>query len=126
MKSLYSKYFIFSRLLFLGIPIFSMMPYYQNKITEIQEIQGAATYTIVLKCSEIEPTAVYAPATYQESLNPDQIRIFLPNTILADGVEPIVGVVEVMGTGIEILLFGKLIKKIASNGIVVVTVKASR
>jgi hypothetical protein len=125
MKNVYSKYFIFSRLLLVSSSIFSMMPYYQNTITEIQEIHGATTYTLVLKCSNNEPIAVYAPANYQESLESSQIRIFMPNTILAEFVEPIAGTMEVMSSGVEILLFGKLVNKISSDGLVAITIKVA-
>jgi hypothetical protein len=101
------------------------MPYYQNKVTEIQEIHGATTYTLILKCSEREPIAVYAPASYEESLEPSQLRIFLPNSVLAEGVEPIAGIIEIMSSGIEILLFGKLINKVASDGLIFITIEVS-
>jgi hypothetical protein len=126
MKNVYIKYFVFSRLLLASSSIFSVMPQYQNKITQIQEIHGAKTYTLVLKCTQREPIAVYAPATYQESLDSSQIRIFLPNTVLAEGVEPIAGTMEVMSSGVEILLFGKLIKKSASDGLIFITIEVSQ
>ena len=123
MKNVYGIYLIFSSILFFSVSLFSMMPKYENIIYDIQEIHGATRYTIVLKCSEAEPIAVYAPATYQESLQDSKIRIFMPNSMLAQGVEPLDGVLEVLASGIEILLFGKLLSKTSSNGLLFITVE---
>lgn len=123
MKNLDIKKFIMTSLLLVTSSLFSMMPYYQNKVVQVQEIHGATTYTIMLKCSSQEPIIVYAPASYQESLNSSQIRFFLPNTSFDENLENNLESLKVMGNGIEILLFGDLVKKIVSDGIISLTVK---
>lgn len=109
----------------LAIPNFfnAMMPVYQNEITGIQDIQGAITYTLILSCEQEKPIAVYAPATYQESLNDQQVTIFMPNTTLAQGVDEIEGMVETTGSGVTISLVGKLKQKMIADHKIYITIE---
>lgn len=100
-----------------------MMAAYHNIITDIQDIQGATTYTLVITCTQLEPIAVYAPETYQESLNNQQVTIFMPNTTLAEGVEEIPGMVEVVSSGVTIFLAGKLKQKLIGNHKISITIE---
>ncbi|MBI2345112.1 hypothetical protein HYV10_03505 [Candidatus Dependentiae bacterium] len=95
--------------------VYAMMPAYQNIITDIQGIQGATTYTLIIACDHLEPIIVYAPVTYQESLDNQQITFFMPNTKLGQGVEEISGIIEVMSSGVTIFLTGKLKQKIVAD-----------
>ncbi len=110
---------------FLLIPQFfnAMMPYYQNTITDIQAIEGATTHTLIIFCDQLEPIAVYAPTTYQESLDDEQVTIFMPNTVLAEGVAEIPGVIELMSSGVSIFLVGKLKQKLIADHKIVITIE---
>lgn len=113
---------------FLLIPQFfnAMMPYYQNTITNIQAIEGATTYTLIISCDQLEPIAVYAPTTYQESLDDQKVTIFMPNTSLAEGVVEIPGVIELMSSGVSIFLVGKLKQKLVADHKIVITIEVKQ
>lgn len=122
MKMQYVKY-LFMVVLAMPHAVTAMMPIYQNVITDIYGIQGATTYTLVLLCDQREPIAVYAPGTYQDSLDTEQVTIFMPNSTLAQGVEEIADMVEVMSSGVTIFLRGKFKQKIVADHKIMITVE---
>lgn len=114
--------------LFLVIPKFfnAEMPYYHNTITNIDAIKGATTYTLIITCDQLEPIAVYAPMTYQESLDDQKVTIFMPNTVLAEGVAEIPGVVELISSGVSIFLDGKLKQKLIADHKIYITIEVKQ
>ncbi len=115
--SMNKRYNLYLAIVFLAIPQYfiAMMPYYQNKITNIEEIDANTTYTLVITCDQLEPIALYAPATFQESQESSEIRIFMPHTTLAEGIAEVPGVLDQTSSGVSILLVGKLVKKIITD-----------
>ena len=102
------------------------MPYYHNTITNIDVIQGATTYTLMITCDQLEPIAVYAPMTYQESLDDEHVTIFMPNTVLAEGVAEIPGVIELINSGVSIFLTGKLKQKLIADHKIYITIEVKK
>jgi len=102
-----------------------MMPEYVNVVTEIQEIHGGSTYSLILKCTEQDPIIVYAPATHEESISDEIYRSFMPGTTLAPDVADSSGVVEQTGSGVEIVLLGRLKEKIVVDYTVILVVEVA-
>ena len=99
------------------------LPEYVNVITEIQECHAGSTYSLILKCEQQDPIITYAPATYEESMSDEIYRSFMPSTTLAQGVSDSSGVIEETGSGVEIVLFGRLKEKIVGDYTIVLTVE---
>lgn len=123
MKKQSLKYILILSLIMPYAASAEMMHSYQNKIIDIQDIQGTSTYTLILTCEEPNPIAVYAPETYQDSLNPELTTIFMPRTTLAQDVEEVPGMVEVTGEGITIFLRGNFKGKLVADHKMSVTVE---
>lgn len=102
---------------------YGMLPEYTNVITEIQEFHGGSTYSLILKCEQQDPIITYAPATYEESVEDQIYRFFMPSTTLAPGVGGSSGVIEETGSGVEIVLLGRLKEKIVSDYTIVLVVE---
>jgi hypothetical protein len=99
------------------------MPYYHNTITGIDAIEGATSYTLIISCDQLDPIIVYAPMTYQESLDDTKITYFMPNTVLAPGIDEIPGVIESTSSGISIFLDGKLKQKLVADHKIFITIQ---
>lgn len=99
------------------------MPEYVNVITEIQEIHSGSTYSLILKCDQIDPIITYAPATYEESVSDEIYRSFMPSTTIAIGISDSSGVIQETGSGVEIVLFGRLKDKIVGDYTIILTVE---
>lgn len=102
------------------------MPYYHNTITNIDAMKGATSYTLIITCDQLDPIIVYAPMTYQESLDDTKVTYFMPNTVLAPGIEEIPGVIESINSGVSIFLDGKLKKKLVTDHKIFITIEVKQ
>ena len=91
------------------------MQKYENEITDIAEIAGAKSYTLVLSCSQLNPIVVYAPDNFAESGQDDVHRYVLPNTTIHDDVQNDSASVQQDGQHVEVLLFGQLLLQKTGN-----------
>ena len=103
-----------------------VLPAYNNMVTDLYEIQTQSSYTLVLKCQNQNPIAMYSPANFQESLSDTVHRVYMPNTHLSDQVKKISGVVDFDGSGVQLLLPGKLQHKMVGDGLVVFKVAIAK
>lgn len=113
---------IFSIMCIMSITL-AALPEYVNMITDIQEIHGGTRYSLMLSCQHENPIITYAPATYEETMSDELYRAFMPNTRLADGVIDSSGAVQETGSGVEIILFGRLIEKIVADHTIMLVVE---
>lgn len=102
---------------------YAVLPEYVNVITDIQEIHGGSTYSLVLKCQQQDPIITYDPATYEESLSDEIYRSFMPGTTLADGICDSSGIIEQTDSGVAIVLLGRLKEKIVGDYMIILTVE---
>lgn len=93
-------------------------PGYENAIIAIQEFTGQKSCKLVLTFQNNDPVCLYTPQSFAESLNSTFYRIFIPRTRLEDGVTSSFDLHE-NEDGIELVLYGKSLKKIISGNIVV-------
>ncbi|MCX5924236.1 MAG: hypothetical protein NTZ68_02345 [Candidatus Dependentiae bacterium] len=93
---------------------------YSNQIVGIQEIYGAKNFTIVLTFEQDGPIITYAPASYADSQNDSFNRFFMPNTVLSDGAGS--GALQQSGSGVELVLFGTLVKKIVDGNTIMISI----
>lgn len=82
---------------------------YENEITDIREIAGITSYSLVLSCTQLNPIVVYAPQNFYESGQGQVHRYLLPNTTLSQTVDHEHAVVQQDGPHVEVLLFGQLL-----------------
>lgn len=105
------KYFLISNFLMVSMVHAQHldMKRYENEITDLQEIAGAKSYTLVLSCSQLNPIVVYAPENFHESGQDDVHRYLLPNTTLSEEINNESASVQQDGHHVEVLLFGQLL-----------------
>ncbi len=91
------------------------MKKYENEVTDIQEIAGVSSYTLVLSCTQLNPIVVYAPYSFTESEAQDVHRYLLPNTTISEEIDNQSSIVRKDGHHVEVLLFGQLLLQTTEN-----------
>jgi len=94
---------------------------YHNKIVDIQEIVTPSGSNFVITCEQDEPVCNYAPETYQESLDKNIYRFFMPMTTLSEGIASDLEVQEFDG-GVELVMYAKDVHKVISGNRILITV----
>jgi len=95
---------------------------YQNQILSFREIHGASSYTLILMCDQKDPIITYAPASYDESKNSNIVRFLMPNSIIDEKIIDQEELIKQKNGGVEVLLFGPLLKKVIGDHMVIMTV----
>ena len=89
---------------------------YENTIVAIQEFTTLGGCKLILTFQHDDPVCVYAPQSFSESLDNTSFRIYMPRTMVADGVSSSYDIQQ-SDDGIELLLTGKSLKKIMSGNV---------
>ena len=102
-----------------------VLPAYSNTITHVDQIYGQTRYTLVLECSNRDPIINYVPETYQDFEEQEVTRLYMPQTTIGyDFNDNIVSVVP-YGSGVEIVLFGRVLDKIVSEYKIVIILECA-
>lgn len=97
---------------------------YQNKITAIQEIATVSGTNVIISFEHDDPVCSYAPASYQESIDDEVSRFFMPRTVIAEGVTTSLDL-EQFDHGVQLVLLGRLVQKFIGGKNILIKVKDS-
>lgn len=100
----------------------SEYPGYENKITEIHELDTGSGHKYVVRFANTGPICTYAPESFAESMDDTVYRAFMPNTDIADSIETSLDI-DNDETGTEIVFHGESIQKVVGNEHIIFIVK---